>query len=505
MDKIAIKNYEKPYRNLYDTLAESARKFPDKLAVIDDKEEVTYRELLKRVDELAVVLRMKYSLQEQEQIAILMVNSANTVVAFYAAMKIGCIALMINTKFRETEIADLLESMDAKLIISDSRWLDKIENTAKKLGIQAILTEENDFGRKDARKEAFVGKVEVSQNIENTAVIMHTSGTTGRPKGVMVTHHNILEAAYGYQEIQKLDESAVTVLSVPLFHILGLSCVTTLFIYMGATVVLSEFYQVEDVLMKIKKYKATHFHSVPAIYLQIIESRYSDKDLTSLKTAVCGGAPISKENIEAFCELASNATLHLAYGMTETAGSGTLSAVHKEALMAVPNVIMKVVDEKHREVAPGEIGELVFCGPCIARGRWKSESLPDDHMYSGDVGYMDKEGHVYVIDRLKDIINRGGEKIFPIEIEDVIRKYPGISKVAVFAVTSKKYGEVPAAAIVKEDGVDIDFEELRCFLTERIAKYKLPVFIESVKELPVTQNGKVRKLELRKWVEEGRI
>ena len=257
--------------------------------------------------------------------------------------------------------------------------------------------------------------------------------------------------------------------------------------------------------MKIKKYKATHFHSVPAIYLQIIESRYSDKDLTSLKTAVCGGAPISKENIEAFCELASNATLHLAYGMTETAGSGTLSAVHKEALMAVPNVIMKVVDEKHREVAPGEIGELVFCGPCIARGRWKSESLPDDHMYSGDVGYMDKEGHVYVIDRLKDIINRGGEKIFPIEIEDVIRKYPGISKVAVFAVTSKKYGEVPAAAIVKEDGVDIDFEELRCFLTERIAKYKLPVFIESVKELPVTQNGKVRKLELRKWVEEGRI
>lgn len=504
MDKIAIKNYEKPYRNLYDTLAESARKFPDKKAVIDDKEEVTYRELLKRVDELAAVLKMKYDLKEQEQIGILMVNSANTVAAFYAAMKIGCIALMINTKFREAEIADLLKTMDVKLILSDSRWLDKIEDTAKKLGIQTILTEQNDFGRKDVKKE-IVEEVEIADNIENTAVIMHTSGTTGRPKGVMVTHHNILEAAYGYQEVQKLDESAVTVLSVPLFHILGLSCVTTLFIYMGATVVLSEFFRVEDVLRKIKKYKATHFHSVPAIYLQIIESSYSDKDLTSLKTAVCGGAPISKENMEAFCELAPNATLHLAYGMTETAGSGTLSAIHKEALMAVPNVIMKVVDENHREVAPGEIGELVFCGPCIARGRWKSESLPDDHMYSGDVGYMDKEGHVYVIDRLKDIINRGGEKIFPIEIEDVIRKYPGISKAAVFAVSSKKYGEVPAAAIVTEDGADIDFEELRCFLTERIAKYKLPVFIESVKELPVTQNGKVRKLELRKWAEEGRI
>lgn len=494
-----MKDYNKPYNNIYDTLAESARKYPGKVAVIDDKEEVTYQELVKRTDELAQVLQLKYHLKEQEQVGFLMANSVSMVTAFYAVIKIGCIAVMINTKFREMEITDLLETVDVKLIISDSGWSDKVEETAKRMGIYVTLTESADFDQKNMHVQ-----IPSVQNPENTAVIMHTSGTTGVPKGVMITHRNILEAAYGYQEVQKLNESDLTVLSVPLFHILGLSCVTTHFIYMGATVVLSERYNVEDVLLKIKKYKATHFHSVPAIYLQVIESECLDKDLSSLRVAVCGGAPVSRENIDKFCKLAPNATFHLAYGMTETAGSGTLSAVHKGALKAVPNVHMKVVDSKHNEVKPGEIGEIVFCGPCIARGRWKSQGLPDCEMYSGDVGYMDENEHVYVIDRLKDIINRGGEKIFPIQIEEVILQYPRIKKAAVYAVSDKKYGEVPAAAVVSENGEEIDLADLKEYLKKRVATYECPVFIESMAELPATQNGKIKKAELRRRMEKRR-
>lgn len=260
----------------------------------------------------------------------------------------------------------------------------------------------------------------------------------------------------------------------------------------------------EDVLRKIKKYRATHFHSVPAIYLQMIDSNCPEKDLSSLRVAVCGGAPISRENMDKFCSLAPNATLHLAYGMTETAGSGTLSSVHKGPLKAVPNVHMTVVDSEHNELKPGEIGEIVFCGPCIARGRWKLQGLPDSNMYSGDVGYMDEEGHVFVIDRLKDIINRGGEKIFPIQIEEVILQYPGIKKAAVYAVSDERYGEVPAAAIISEEGEEIDLEALKKYLRIKIATYECPVFVESMAALPVTQNGKVRKAELRRRAEERR-
>ena len=493
-----MKHYDKPFRNLYETLEASEKRFPDKPAVIDDKETVSYRELKRRVDTVAYVLKNRYHIQKQQQIAVVMANSADTVAVFYAAIKLGCIVLLINTKFREAEIENYLRNVDARVIFSDPRWLDKVERPAKNLGIAAVF--------KDIHFE-----IEKNEDVsmpctavgEDTAVIMHTSGTTGKPKGVMVSQQNILEAAYGYQEVQGLDENAVTVLSVPLFHILGLSCVTTFFIYLGATIILSTFYHVEDVLKKIREYRATHFHSVPTIYKQMIEYEDPEKDLTSITTAVCGGAPIEEEYIEAFCRLAPNAVLHLAYGMTETAGSGTLSWVHKGPLKPVPNVKMVVVDQEHKELSPGRIGELVFIGPCVAQKRWQAADLPDDRMYSGDVGYMDEEGHVFVIDRLKDIINRGGEKIFPIQVEEVIRQYPGIHDVSVYAINSEKYGEEPAAAIIPEPGVSIEVESLRIFLTERIAKYKVPVLIRIVESFPVTQNGKVRKAELRRLTEQG--
>ena len=493
-----MKYYDKPIRNLYETLVESEKRFPDKPAVIDDKETVSYRELKRRVDTTAYVLKNRCRIQKQQQIAVLMANSANTVVVFYAAMKLGCIALMINTKFREAEIDSYLRDMDAKVIFSDPEWLDKIRRPAANAGIQTIFT---DIHFEIKEKEDI--SMPCTADGEDTAVIMHTSGTTGKPKGVMVSQQNILEAAYGYQEVQGLDENAVSVLSVPLFHILGLSCVTTHFIYLGATIVLSAFYHVEDVLRKIREYKATHFHSVPTIYKQMIEYEDPDKDLTTLTTAVCGGAPIEKEYIEAFCTLAPNAVLHLAYGMTETAGSGTLSWEHKGPLKPVPNVEMTVVDQNHRELPPGEIGELVFIGPCVAQKRWQADSLPDDHMYSGDVGYMDEEGHVFVIDRLKDIINRGGEKIFPIQVEEVIRHYPGIHDVSVYAISSDKYGESPAAAVIPEPGVSLNIDALKEYLSTRIAKYKMPVLIRVMDSFPITLNGKVRKAELRRLTETG--
>lgn len=494
-----LKDYHKPYQNLYETLLDSARKYPDKTAVIDDEGEYTYRQLLDRVDRLAGVLKHKYHMERQEQIAVIMVNSVHILEVFYAAMKIGCIAVMVNTKFPGREMDKLIKTMDVKLIAGDSRWKDKISQIEARKTVRGILTDENDFDIASYEKPA-----ECVSGKEDTAVIMHTSGTTGMPKGVMVSQGNILEAAYGYQEVQGLDERAVTVLSVPIFHILGLSCVSTYFIYMGATIVLSAFYQVDDVIEKIRKYRATHFHTVPAIHLQIVKSRNPDKDLSSLRVMVCGGAPVSDEQIEAISAQAPNAVLHLAYGMTETAGSGTLSLYHKGPLHAVPNVACTVVDENHEEVAPGMIGEVVFHGPCVARGRWQLPSLPGPDMYSGDAGYMDEEGNVYVVDRIKDIVNRGGEKIFPRQIENIILEYPGIRDVSVYPVSDEKYGEVPMASMILKEGADVDIDKLREYLRHHLASYEIPAEFETVTAFPVTQNGKVRKAELRKIAEEKR-
>lgn len=495
-----IKEYNKQFDNLYDTLKASAEKYPDKVAVIDDSGSYTYRQILSMVDNMANTLLKEYYMKKNEQIAFFMVNSIHILVSFYGAMKIGCVAVMLNTKFSSYEIEEYLKDIDAKLIITDSEWIDKFNNVPSVKRCRGIITE-----------TTIIDNLSLCENIsvmvdkDDTAVIMHTSATTGNPKGIMITHGNILEAAYGYVETQGIDNSVVSVLSAPIFHILGLSCVSTMIIYLGGTLILTRKYKAETVLKLIKEYKATHFHSVPSIYLDILRSDFSEKDLSSIKTLVCGGAHISDENMFEFCKLAPNAIFHKAYGMTETAGSGTLSHTHCGPLKAVPNVYMTVVDDELNEVPTGTIGELVFCGPCCALGRWNMESLEEPYIYSGDIGYMDETGGVYILDRKKDIINRGGEKIFPKEIEYVILKYPGVKKAAVYAVSDEYYGEVPYAAIILKENTSIDIEDMKLFLKKHIAKYKMPVKFIVTDSFPTTHNGKVKKRKLREFTEKGEL
>lgn len=500
MDRYPLKDYHIPFKNLYETLDNSARHYPNKIAVIDDKGSYTYQEFRNRVDRLAAVLKEQFHMQQQEQLAFVMSNSIHMLTAFYAAMKLGCIALMVNTKFSSYEMDQLLRTMDAKLFIADEEWADKVRSLETFQTCRGLLTEYSPI-----IPSADYAQMKPTDNPEDTAVIMHTSGTTGMPKGIMVSQQNILEAAYGYQEVQGLDHTAVTVLSVPIFHILGLSCVSTLFVYIGGTLVLASRYKTEDVLEKIRIHKATHFHSVPAIYLDILRSDYPNKDLSSLRVMVCGGAPIHPDDVDAFCRLAPNGRFIRAYGMTETAGSGTLAAVHKGPVKAVPNVAVIIVDADNNEVSPGIVGEVIFIGPCVAQKRWKIPSLPEAYLHSGDVGYMDEKGNIFLIDRLKDIINRGGEKIFPAQIESVILEYPGIQSASVYAVSDSRYGEVPVAAIIPQPDVTLDLDALRQFLKKRIATYERPTQIYIVDHYPVTQNGKIRKAELRRLTEAGQI
>lgn len=492
-----IKQYHKPFLNIYGTLVNSAVRYPDKIAIADDERSVTYAQLLKEADNYASKMS-GLKLSTGDQVGFVMVNSIRMVSCFYGAVKLGCIVVMINTKFKAEEIAKLLSEMDVKAVFCDERWKDKVTGTAEKLGICHVITENYAWGEIEEKKTSCV------QNPDHPAVIMHTSGTSGPPKGVMITHRNILETAYGYQEIQGLDSSAVTVLSVSLFHILGLSCVTTYFIYLGGTIVMSAFYDVNNVLKNIVKWKATHFHSVPTVYHQIIHAGSGKVSLSSLKVTVCGGAPIKEERVSEFVKLAPDASFRLAYGMTETAGSGALSHGHREPLKAVKNVYIEVQGKNGRSLKPYEKGEIVFYGPVVAKGRWNCESLKEDRMPSGDIGYMDEEGRIFVLDRMKDLINRGGEKIFPSEIESTLLEYPGITAASVVGVRDEEYGELPAAVVVPGRGEKVDKEALKCWMKERTATFKMPCMFEIWDSLPVTQNGKEKKTEIRKMLEEMR-
>lgn len=492
-----IKKYKKPFLNIYGTLVDSAARYPDKIAAADDERSVTYSQLLKETDDYASKIA-GLRLGTGDQIGFLMVNSIRMVACFYGAVKLGCIAVMINTKLKKEEIAKVLGEMRVKAVFCDERWREKVTGTAENLGIGHVITENHEWDGTMEKETSCV------QNPDLAAVIMHTSGTSGAPKGVMITHRNILETTYGYQEIQGLDSSAVTVLSVSLFHILGLSCVTTYFIYLGGTIVMSAFYDPKNVLKKIAQWKATHFHSVPTVYQQLVHACSDKNSLSSLKIAVCGGAPIKEERICEFVKLASGVSFRLAYGMTETAGSGALSYGHREPLKAVKNVYIEVRGEDGRRMKPYETGEIVFYGPVVARGRWNSEPLKDDRMPSGDIGYMDENGCIFVLDRMKDLISRGGEKIFPSALESTLLEYPGIVSASVVGVRDEMYGELPAAAVVPGRGMKVDKEALRNWMKERTATFQMPCMFEIWDSLPVTQNGKVKKAVIKKMLEEMR-
>lgn len=499
--------YERlPGGNLFEALELSAAKYPDKPAVIDDREQVTYRELTERIRRLAGFLK-KCGVKPGDRAGLLFVNDIGFVTVFYALAKLGAIAVMVNTKLQPPQIRFILEDTGTRLLLMDQRWKDKTGGYAGEIGIERTIFD--DEIAREAKNQKRRPLMETESGGWRPAAIMHTSGTTGTPKGVMISHRNILETACGYHEIQGLVPEDITVLSVPIFHILGLSCVTTNFMTLGGTVILTDFYRPARILENITRYRATHFHSVPTVFLQLMEEYGKNGsrtyDLSSLRITVCGGAVIQTADVERFCQLVPSASFRLAYGMTETAGGGTVSPGHRQGLMPSANVAVDIIDKDGNPVPDGTLGQVVFKGPVVVRSFWKGSRETDGRLESGDLAWRDEQGFLHVMDRLKDIISRGGEKIFPSSVEQAILECGGVREAAVFAVKDALYGELPAAVITPQRDCKPDVAQIYEYLKTRIARYETPCMIEVWTELPKTSNGKIRKAALKDFFEKERM
>lgn len=498
------------YKNIYNVIKNSAIRLPNKIAIIEQNRSITYQDLLNRIEKLAYWLKNELGIDKGDRIGLMFVNGIDFYIAFYAVMKIGAIGVMINTKMQSEEIAFILEDTQTHCIISNRKWLGKIKDVAVKVGINHVLLDvkaeenieefnlismEEVFNERGRMLEEYGLAV---QEDELTAVILHTSGTTGRPKGIMVSHSNMMAAAYGYQSTLRVTEQDITVLSVPIFHILALSCVSNLFLYMGATIVVFEKFNSNQVLEAIEKYHATYFHSVPAVYIKMMNEAIRKYDLNSLRIAVCGGAIISEENKKRFYQMAPNASFHIAYGLTETAGSGTLSYRHGDPCKEVFNCRIKIKDKEGNIVEFGE-GEAICEGEIVTTKIWGKVDRGNGQLFTGDIIRKEKNGNIFILDRLKDVINRGGEKLFPSLIENILLKYASVKQAVVFPVEDKVYGELPAAILVPKEGMEIDIAEMKKDLPNKLGKFEVPVYMEvwDEKDIPVTDNGKVRKKEIR--------
>ncbi|HJB16989.1 MAG TPA: acyl--CoA ligase [Candidatus Blautia excrementipullorum] len=499
-------------RNLYDTLAATAAVFRDKIGISDGKEKIDYGELLQRTDCFSAYLKSVLQVKRGDCIGVLMLNSIEYVVLVYAAAKIGAKLVLINAKLHAKEISFILEDTKAKYLAIQADIWERVSHEIGKTQVQTLILDANVmFEHMEQYKvccfsEGFAYTEEIidgSEADQNTPIaVLYTSGTSGTPKGAEITNRAVLETVASYREILKLDENQSTLLAVPLFHVTGFSCIMAVFIAIGGYMRMIPSFHSDQSLKIMSEEHIRHFHAVPTIYQMLVNVMKDEYDLSSLESAVCGGGYIEDRLIKSFCSIAPNVSFHPAYGMTETAGGGVLfpkdymkSSKKGSAGKVMDNCEITIFDDSNVEVPVGKIGQIAFRGPMIIRhylNHKGDENFVNGWLLSGDLGYLDQDQYIYVVGRIKSMVNRGGEKIYSRFVEREILSNPKVNQCLVFPVKDFLFGEVPGCVIVPEKDQQITEKEIRDYLQERIQKTKIPVYIEFWDKLPNTASGKVK-------------
>jgi acyl-CoA synthetase (AMP-forming)/AMP-acid ligase II len=487
--------------------ARRRRKTPERVAIVHEGREITYRELDTRVLRLASALR-GLGVARGDRIAYLGPNHPAFLETLFAAGALGAVFVPLNVRLAAGELAYMLGDSGASVLVHGPeasvaaelcdavRHLVSLTETHGALGYEQLI----DSGAEDPIDEA-VG-------LDDTCLVMYTSGTTGRPKGASLTHGNITWNSVNVLVDVDLGNDEVTLVVAPLFHTAGLNmtCLPTLL--KGGTVVLVSAFDPARVLELIARYRVTYMFGVPAMYDAIAATPgWPDADLSSLRQVNCGGAPVPEGTIRTYQE--RGLVFSQGYGMTE-ASPGALylgadmSAV-KIGSAGVPHFFtdVRVVDSDLTEVRPGEKGEVVVSGANVMRGYWGQPDetaqalLPGGWFRSGDVATVDEDGYVSIVDRIKDMIISGGENVYPAEVEAALYDHPGVADCAVIAVPDVRWGEVGRALVVGATDAPADEEDILGFLEGRLARYKVPRSVVFVDEIPRTASGKVLKRPLR--------
>lgn len=492
--------------NLYEALVNSAAAYPDKDAVIDDLgRSFSYAELVKEVDQFAACLKYKFGIRKGDHVALMVYSSGEFCTAFLALIKLGAVAVMIPTKYKEQEVRSLAEKSDLACIICDTdfvKWFQSYEEKGITL-IPCHLTEEV-FAFDQYKEEYPIDPCE--GKYEDRAVMMFTSGTTSESKGVMLTNFNFMHAAAAYQACFGITEKDSTIIPVPTYMITGLSALFGLFIYSGGTIYMHRFFNANKVLECIRDNKVTFMHAAPTVYTILLEERENFPELPSLRCLACGGGVMPKEKIEKIYRWLPECEFHTVYGMTETTSPGTIlpeNAMDSRHLgsngIPIPGLRFKVVDENQRELPAGEAGEILVSGANILDCYYKKDTplYQDWWLDTGDIGYFTEDGYCYILDRKKDMINRGGEKIASIDIERQLYQIEGVADAAVVGIPHEIYGETPVAMVKLEKDARWDEAGIQEYLRSKIARYKIPSKILFVDAIPVTSNGKVDKKLIR--------
>ncbi|MGD6749725.1 acyl-CoA synthetase [Streptomyces sp. BH105] len=484
--------------------ARRARKTPHRTALIHGDTTLTYNDLHIRTTRLAQALRDR-GVRRGDRVAYLGPNHPSYLETLFAAGILGAVFVPLNIRLAGPEIAYQLADSGAKALIHAPSHAGLVAGLPGRTDIRTYLA----VGPEYEAALAAGSEEPIDQPVtpDDTCIIMYTSGTTGRPKGAMLTHGNLTWNAVNVLVDHDLIADERALVSAPLFHTAGLNMLTLPVLLKGGACVLVDAFDPGTTLDLVEQHRITFMFGVPTMFDQVARHpRFRDADLSSLRLLTCGGSPVPTPLITAYQQ--RGLTFLQGYGMTEAA-PGTLfldaeHAVGKAGSAGVPHFFsdVRVVRPDLTSVDVGETGEVIVRGPHVMPGYWglpeeTAAVFADGWFRSGDAARVDEDGYVFIVDRLKDMIISGGENVYPAEIEDLLLGHPDIVECAVIGVPDDKWGEVARAVVVPREGAQLDSDKVLGSLAGRLAKYKIPKSLVIADELPRTASGKLLKPQVR--------
>src|ERR671911_1630072 len=491
--------------NLASILTETAEKHGDQTAFKLDDVELNYSMLDEGSARVASLLKSK-GLEPGDRVGLMLPNVPYFPAIYFGILRAGGVVVPMNVLLKGREVAFYLEDPGAKILFAWGDFAEAAEAGAESAGTEVILVKPGEFEKLLAEQEP--DRDVADKAADDTAVILYTSGTTGKPKGAELTHANLYKNSAGVSEkLGELSEEDVLLGALPLFHSFGQTCTMNSAVVVGATVTMLPRFDPEKALEIIERDKVTIFQGVPTMYNAMLHAERADStDTSNLRLCMSGGAAMPAELMRAFEEKFDCIILE-GYGLSETSPVASFNHPDRERKPGsigtpIEGVDMQVWDDDGNELPQGEVGEIVIRGHNIMKGYWNrdeanKEAITEDGWFrSGDMAKMDEDGYFFIVDRKKDLIIRGGYNVYPREVEEVLYEHPAVAEAAVVAVPHPTHGEEVGAAVVLKPGAEATPDELRAFCRERIAAYKYPRHVWLEAALPKTATGKLLRREV---------
>jgi len=512
---------------LVEVLENSAKNYPHKKALIFEKGKITYQELQTQVSKLSSRL-LQLGVEKGSKVGILLKNCPEFIISYFAVLKAGGTIVPLNFLLKEEEIKFILDNGQISMIITSSEYMPMVHRLKLRLEsleqIIAIGSPRKNFPRGEPSKEAIdfsellhnplVDSPTLEIDEEDTSTIIYTSGTTGHPKGVMLTHKNLISNVISCLKAIQVTKKDNFSCFLPMFHSFTWTVCVLLPLYIGATVVIVESIRAFGKVVKsIVRNRVTIFVAIPPVYnvLSNISLPWLLRSpllriLNPLRICISGAASLPMEVLKNF-EAKFHLPLLEGYGLTEASpvvSINPLTGIRKPGSVGLPlpQVEIKVVDEQDQALPPNKPGELLVKGDNVMAGYYDlpeetQSTIKEGWLYTGDLAKIDEEGYIYIVDRKKDMIIVRGQNVYPREIEEVFYQNPVIAEACVIGIKDKLKGEVPKAYVVLKESQTITEGELINFLKERLASYKIPRTIEFRNSLPKNPSGKIQKRLLR--------